>query len=184
MVPMTDLTIASAAKGAPSSRPLQWQSLEFYGFVHFTVNTLTDREWGTGEESPAIFKSERLDPEQWAEVFRSAGMRRLILTAKHHDGFCLWPSQYTDHSVRRSPWREGHGDVVREVSKACKQAGLTFLSPWDRHDPRYGTDAHNDYVKNQLRELLTNYGDIFCVWFDGACGQGPNGKRQVYDWDG
>lgn len=179
--------IETAAMVKPSQRQLKWQQLEFYAFIHFTVNTFTDREWGLGNEDPAIFDPQELDADQWVEVCKSAGMRGLILTCKHHDGFCLWPSRYSEHTVEKSPWKQGSGDVVKEVSNACKSHGLAFgiyLSPWDRHDSRYGTDEYNTYFKNQLRELLTSYGDIFCVWFDGACGEGPNGKRQIYDWDG
>jgi alpha-L-fucosidase len=179
--------VRQAAMVQPSRRQLRWQRLEFYAFIHFTVNTFTDKEWGWGNEDPSIFHPEELDAEQWVLACKSAGMRGLILTCKHHDGFCLWPSQFTDHSVKKSPWKQGEGNVVQEVSDACRKHDLQFgiyLSPWDRHDKRYGTEEYNTYFKNQLRELLTNYGDIFSVWFDGACGEGPNGKRQVYDWDG
>ncbi|WP_217593843.1 alpha-L-fucosidase [Cohnella sp. GbtcB17] len=180
-------TIRKAAFVTPSDRQLAWQRLEFYSFIHFGINTFTDKEWGLGDEDPALFNPTAFSAKQWVDVCKSAGMRGLILTCKHHDGFCLWPSAYTEHSVKNSPWREGKGDLVREVAEACREGGIRFgvyLSPWDRHDPRYGTDVYNEYFKNQLRELLTQYGDVFCVWFDGACGEGPNGLKQVYDWDG
>ncbi len=181
------IPIEYAAQVVPSERQLAWQELEFYAFIHFTVNTFTDREWGDGTESPSIFQPDNLDAKQWVRACRSAGMKGLILTCKHHDGFCLWPSRYTDHSVKNSPWKGGNGDVVRETADACREAGIKFgiyLSPWDRHEPSYGdTPAYNAYFLNQLRELLTNYGELFCVWFDGACGEGPNGKRQEYDWE-
>lgn len=170
----------------PSRRQLRHQQLEFYGFIHFTVNTFTDREWGDGTESPEIFNPVGLDARQWVAVARDAGMRGLILTCKHHDGFCLWPSRYTRHSVAASPYQDGRGDVVREVSEACREAGLAFgvyLSPWDRNHPSYGSGKeYDDYFVNQLTELLENYGDIFTVWFDGACGEGKDGRKQVYDW--
>lgn len=171
----------------PSARQLALLEMEFYAFIHFSVNTFTDREWGDGTECPAIFHPARLDAEQWAAAVRSAGMRAVLLTCKHHDGFCLWPSRHTAHSVAASPWRGGNGDVVREVSRACARNGLRFgvyLSPWDRHDPRYGSGApYDDYFVAQLTELLTDYGEICSVWLDGACGEGPNGRRQRYDWD-
>lgn len=180
--------LIKAAGVLPSKRQLDWQQLEFYSFIHYTVNTFTDKEWGNGEEDPAIFDPKGLDAAQWVDVCKSAGMKGMILTCKHHDGFCLWPSKYTEHSVKNSPWKNGKGDVVREVSEACRRTGLKFgiyLSPWDRHEKTYGdSEAYNRYFKNQLRELLTEYGDVFCVWFDGACGEGLNGKRQVYDWEG
>lgn len=171
----------------PSERQFRFQQLEFYGFVHFTINTFTGREWGDGTEDPALFDPVDFDPAQWVEAFRAAGMKGLILTCKHHDGFCLWPSQYTWHTVAASPFRGGKGDIVGEVAKACREGGLRFgvyLSPWDRNQPCYGSGKeYDDFFVNQLTELLTGYGEIFTVWLDGACGEGPNGKRQVYDWE-
>ncbi len=178
--------IFEAAHVCPSAQQLAWQRLELMAFFHFTVNTFTDREWGDGQEDPRVFNPTSLDPFQWLCIARNAGIKLAILTAKHHDGFCLWPSRYTEHSVKHSPYRNGQGDVVREFVEACRafdvQVGL-YLSPWDRHEATYGSDAYNDYFTAQLTELLTDYGSIAEVWFDGACGEGPNGKRQVYDWE-
>jgi len=168
----------------PSARQLHWQGLEFYAFVHFGMNTMTDREWGLGHEDPALFDPPDVDAASWVAAFSDAGMRGVILTAKHHDGFCLWPSTWTTHSVASSPWGR---DLVREVSDACAAAGLEFgvyLSPWDRTDVRYGSGtAYDDYFVAQLTELLTGYGPVFSVWLDGANGEGPDGRRQFYDWD-
>jgi alpha-L-fucosidase len=168
---------------APSQAQLNWQKMELIGFVHFTVNTFTDKEWGDGTESPAIFNPEQLDARQWVSAAQAAGMKMLILTAKHHDGFCLWPSAFTEHSVKNSPWKKGKGDVVKELSDACHEAGLKFgiyLSPWDRHDTSYGTAAYNEHYMNQLRELLTNYGTISELWMDGA--KGDNARDMEYDF--
>lgn len=170
----------------PSRAQLEWQRDELALFLHFGVNTFTDREWGDGREDPASFAPSALDARQWARAAKAGGFRTLILTAKHHDGFCLWPSKLTRHSVAASPWREGRGDLVREFTDACRAEGLKaglYLSPWDRHEPSYGdSPRYNDYYCDQLTELLTRYGSIHEVWFDGANGEGPNGKRQVYDW--
>ena len=170
----------------PSPAQLAWQRQEKTLFIHFGVNTFTDREWGDGKEDPRIFNPTKLDARQWAKAAKAGGFRIMILTAKHHDGFCLWPSKYTEHSVKNSPWKDGKGDVVREFADACRAEGLKaglYLSPWDRHEPSYGNSPeYNKYYMNQLTELLTNYGEIVEVWFDGACAEGPNGKRQEYDW--
>jgi alpha-L-fucosidase len=174
------------ARPGPSATPLAWQRDELALFVHFGVNTFTDREWGDGSEDPKIFNPTRLDARQWARAARAGGFRTMILTAKHHDGFCLWPSRYTEHSVKSSPWKGGQGDVVREFVDAARAEGLgagLYLSPWDRHEPSYGdSPRYNDHYVAQLTELLTNYGPLVEVWFDGANGEGPNGKKQVYDW--
>jgi alpha-L-fucosidase len=177
---------AAASRPVPSPAQLEWQRDGLAMFLHFGVNTFTNREWGDGREDPAIFSPDRLDARQWARAARAAGFRALILTAKHHDGFCLWPSRTSRHSVASSPWRGGGGDVVREFVEACRaerlKAGL-YLSPWDRHEPSYGdSPRYNDLYCDQLTELLTRYGEIAEVWFDGANGEGPNGKRQQYDW--
>ena len=177
--------LRAAASVVPSERQKNWFETEFYAFIHFTVNTYTNLEWGLGDEPESIFNPTELDCDGWVEAVKSAGMKGLVLTAKHHDGFCLWPSKYTEHSVKNSPWKNGHGDVVRECAEACRRGGIKFgvyLSPWDRNSKYYGTPEYNDYYCNQLTELLTEYGEMFMIWFDGACGEGPNGKKQEYDF--
>lgn len=174
--------IKAAAQVRPSQRQLDWFDTEFYAFIHFSPNTYTDLEWGSGTEEEGIFNPEKLNCDQWVEAIKAAGMKGMILTAKHHDGFCLWPSAYTEHSVKNCPVKR---DIVKEASEACKRGGIKFgfyLSPWDRNSQYYGTEAYNDYFCNQLTELLTQYGEIFEVWFDNACGEGPNGKKQQYDF--
>jgi alpha-L-fucosidase len=180
----------------PKPRQLQWQDMEYYAFIHFSINTFTDKEWGYGDEPPTRFNPTALDTDQWARVAKEAGMKGIIITAKHHDGFCLWPSAYTEHSVKNSPWKNGQGDVVKELAASCQKYGLkmgVYLSPWDRNHPDYGTPAYLTYYRNQLTELLTQYGPLFEVWFDGANGGdgyygGANEVRTVdkkgyYDWE-
>ncbi len=179
----------------PSERQFRLQEIELYGFMHFTVNTFTDKEWGYGDEHESVFHPADFDADQIARAFKSGGLGGIILTCKHHDGFCLWPSRYTDHSVKNSPWRGGQGDVVQEVADACRRHGLKFgvyLSPWDRNHPDYGKSQYIDYYRKQLRELLTDYGPLFTVWLDGANGGdgfygGARERRNIdrttyYDW--
>lgn len=177
--------IRKAANVVPTERQLRWQQLELTAFFHFGINTFTGREWGDGTEEPKLFNPENLDAGQWIKTIKDAGFKQVVLTAKHHDGFCLWPTATTQHSVKSSSWKNGNGDVVKAVAEACREHEIGFgiyLSPWDRNAKSYGTEAYNDFFAAQLTELLTRYGQVDEVWFDGACGEGPNGKKQVYDF--
>jgi len=179
----------------PHARQLKWHKIKYYAFIHFGPNTFTDMEWGYGDEPESLFNPAELDCRQWARTVSKAGMKGIIITAKHHDGFCLWPSAYTEHSVKKSPWKNGKGDIIKELQKACHEYGLElgiYLSPWDRNHAAYGSPEYLVYYRNQLRELLTNYGQIFEVWFDGAMGGdgwygGAKELRRInnkiyYDW--
>lgn len=179
----------------PTENQIKWQDMEQYAFIHYSLNTYTDQEWGFGNEDPRLFNPSDLDVKQWVDVCKNAGMKGIIFTAKHHCGFCMWPSEFTEYSVKNSPWKDGKGDVVKELAEACREAGLKYalyLSPWDRNHPEYGRPEYVEYFRNQLRELLTDYGDVFEVWFDGANGGdgwygGANETRQIdrttyYQW--
>ncbi|MFH6948015.1 alpha-L-fucosidase [Flavobacterium sp. FlaQc-51] len=197
--PMSSQELAKSPKPfgpLPTQKQVDWQEMEFYAFVHFSLNTFTNKEWGYGDESPELFNPTNLDVRQWARVVKAAGMKGIILVAKHHDGFCLWPSAYTERSVKNSPWEKGKGDLVKELAAACKEYGLKlglYLSPWDRSRADYGKPEYVTYFRNQLKELLTNYGDVFEMWFDGANGGdgyygGANETRKIntleyYNWD-
>ncbi len=169
----------------PSARQLKQQEIEFYLFTHFGPNTFTDLEWGKGTEHEEVFAPTQLDCRQWCRIAKAAGAKGIIITAKHHDGFCLWPSKYSTHTVAQSKWKDGKGDVLKELSVACKEYNLKlgiYLSPWDRNHPKYGTDAYNEVFVNMMKEVVSRYGPLFEFWWDGANGEGTNGKNQVYDW--
>jgi len=189
------VTPPQACGPVPTHRQLAWHNMEMNAFVHFTTNTFTDKEWGYGDEKPDVFNPIEMDAEQWIEVLKSVGFKGVILTCKHHDGFCLWPSQYTEHSVKNSRWRNGQGNVVQKVHDACRKYDLKFgiyLSPWDRNRSDYGTPSYIAYYRNQLRELFNLYNPVFEMWFDGANGGdgyygGARERRQIdgktyYDW--
>ena len=175
----------SASRPKPSPRQQQWSALEYYFFVHFGPNTFTDLEWGKGSEKEEVFNPTNLDCKQWCRIAKAAGAKGIIITAKHHDGFCLWPSQYSTHTVRESSWRNGTGDVLKELQSACKEYGLkmgVYLSPWDRNHPKYGTAEYNKVFISMMKEVVSRYGPFFEFWWDGANGEGSNGKKQVYEW--
>lgn len=170
----------------PSARQIDFQNLGYYNFIHFGLNTFTKKEWGSGNVNPSAFALKDIDTDEWARQLKSTGSSGVIFTAKHHDGFCLFPSKYTDYTIASTKYQNGKGDIVKQLAQSCKKYELKFgiyLSPWDRHESTYGTEKYNDFFCNQLTELCKNYGDIFCFWFDGACGEGENGKKQNYDWE-
>ena len=181
--PTNDAEVERYISVIPSERQKEFMKLEYYNFIHFGINTITNREWGDGKEDISRFNPKMLDTDQWCSVLKATGSKGIIITAKHHDGFCLFDTKFTDHNVMNTPFGK---DIVKMLSESCKKYGLRlgiYLSPWDRHEATYGTEKYNDFFVNQLTELCCNYGDIFCFWFDGACGEGKNGKKQIYDWD-
>jgi len=176
---------AKHVQPTPTASQLAWHQMEYYWFFHFGPNTFTGKEWGHGDEKEEVFNPGRLDCRQWCRIAKAAGAKGVIITAKHHDGFCLWPSKFSTHTIRESKWRNGKGDILKELSQACKEYGLKFgvyLSPWDRNHPAYGTEKYNDIFISMMKEIFTNYGPIWEFWWDGANGEGPNGKKQVYDF--
>lgn len=168
----------------PSARQLAYAELEYYTFIHYGMNTFTNSEWGTGKESPSQFNPQKVDTDQWVQAVKASGSKGIIFTAKHHDGFCLFPSDYTTHDIASSPYQDGQGDIVQELAESCRKYEMKFgvyLSPWDMHEPTYGTDAYNDYFVSQLTELCTRYGELFAIWLDGAKGDGA--PDFTYDFD-
>lgn len=185
LLSLVALSQKSITSPKPSKQQLAWHENEFYLFMHFGPNTFTGKEWGEGKEPAEVFNPSELDTRQWCRIAKAAGAKGIIITAKHHDGFCLWPSKFSKHTVRESKWKEGKGDVLKELSRSCKEFGLKFgvyISPWDRNHPDYGTGKYNDVFVNMMKEIIQNYGPIWEMWWDGANGEGPNGKKQVYDW--
>ncbi len=185
IAPINSINAQEKFGPTPNAQQLAWHEKEFYLFMHFGPNTFTDLEWGKGSEDPNVFNPTQLDCNQWARIAKAAGAKGIIITAKHHDGFCLWPSKFSTHTVRESKWMNGKGDVIKMLSEACKKAGIemgVYISPWDRNHPKYGTPAYNDIYIQTMKELLTGYGKFFELWWDGANGEGPNGKKQVYDF--
>ncbi|MFM9910365.1 MAG: alpha-L-fucosidase [Chitinophagaceae bacterium] len=169
----------------PTKQQMEWHNMEFYLFMHFGPNTFSDLEWGRGTEDPNSFNPSQMDCRQWARIAKASGAKGIIITAKHHDGFCLWPSKFSVHTVRESKWRNGKGDVLKDLSGACKEYGLKFgiyISPWDRNHPKYGTKEYNNIYVQTMKEAVQRYGPIFEMWWDGANGEGPNGRKQVYDF--
>lgn len=177
--------IIKPLKPLPTKQQLQWQQMDFYLFIHFGPNTFTDLEWGKGTEQEEVFNPSQLNCEQWCRIAKASGAKGIIITAKHHDGFCLWPSKYSKHTVAQSKWQNGKGDVLKDLSEACKKYNLKFgvyLSPWDRNHLLYGTEKYNDVYVNMMKEIVAHYGPLFELWWDGANGEGPNGKKQIYKW--
>ena len=185
MTNATNLLAQEKFGPTPTKQQLAWHEKEFYLFMHFGPNTFTNLEWGKGSEDPNVFNPTAIDCNQWASIAKAAGAKGIIITAKHHDGFSLWPSKFSKHTVRESKWMNGKGDVIKMLSEACKKAGIemgVYISPWDRNHPEYGTAAYNDIYIQTMKELLTGYGNLTELWWDGANGEGPNGKKQVYDF--
>ena len=186
VVAFNDSLLAQEKFGpTPTKQQLAWHEKEFYLFMHFGPNTFTNLEWGKGSEDPNVFNPTAIDCNQWASIAKASGAKGIIITAKHHDGFSLWPSKFSKHTVRESKWMNGKGDVIKMLSEACKKAGIemgVYISPWDRNHPQYGTEAYNDIYIQTMKELLTGYGNLTELWWDGANGEGPNGKKQVYDF--
>jgi alpha-L-fucosidase len=186
VVAFNDSLLAQEKFGpTPTKQQLAWHEKEFYLFMHFGPNTFTNLEWGKGSEDPNVFNPTQIDCNQWASIAKASGAKGIIITAKHHDGFSLWPSKFSKHTVRESKWMDGKGDVIKMLSEACKRAGIemgVYISPWDRNHPQYGTPAYNDIYIQTMKELLTGYGKFTELWWDGANGEGPNGKKQVYDF--
>lgn len=185
MTNATNLVAQEKFGPTPTKQQLAWHEKEFYLFMHFGPNTFTNLEWGKGSEDPNVFNPTAIDCNQWASIAKASGAKGIIITAKHHDGFSLWPSKFSKHTVRESKWMDGKGDVIKMLSEACKKAGIemgVYISPWDRNHPEYGTEAYNDIYIQTMKELLTGYGNLTELWWDGANGEGPNGKKQVYDF--